>query len=52
MNEVFFGKELIITGEVKYVGEGEDPENNPGFIAWKKALKSVLEKEEGGGKSE
>jgi hypothetical protein len=36
-----FGKEIIIKDDVKYIGPGEDPNNNLGFKAWKKAYKDV-----------
>jgi len=42
----FFGEELIITGEVIYIGEGEDPKDNLGFQLWEKAFKEVYEKHE------
>ncbi len=35
----FYGKEIVITSEVQYIGEGENPKDNPGFILWKEALK-------------
>jgi hypothetical protein len=37
--------ELTITEEVKYVGEGEDPANDPYMIAYKKALESIYQPE-------
>ena len=40
MNE-WFGKELILSTDVKYVGDGEDPATNPVFIAWKQAFESL-----------
>lgn len=41
MNE--FGKTLEITGEVQYVGDGEDPKDNVGFQMWARTLKAVYE---------
>lgn len=40
MNE-YFGKELVITGNVKYIGEGEDPAENIYMKAYARALKEV-----------
>ncbi len=40
MNENF-GKQVIITGDVKYVGEGEDPAENIYMKAYANALKEV-----------
>lgn len=37
----YFGSKLEITGQVQYIGEGEDPKNNIGFQAWAKAFKEV-----------
>lgn len=41
MDDEFFGKSILITGDVKYVGEDEDPATNPGFMAWKKAFEEI-----------
>jgi hypothetical protein len=35
----YFGKKLVITDQVKYVGEGEDPAENIYMKAYAKALK-------------
>ena len=40
-----FGRELIITGDVKYIGEGEDPAENPYMKAYATALKEVYQPE-------
>lgn len=37
----YFGAEVQITGEVQYIGEGEDPKDNVGFQIWAKAFKEV-----------
>lgn len=39
MNE-YFGKTVIITDEVVYVGKGENPEDNFGYQIWKKSLEN------------
>ena len=41
----FFGVELILNGDVKYVGEGEDPSKNPYMIAYANALKKIYQPE-------
>jgi hypothetical protein len=38
-----FGSELILTGDVKYIGEGEDPAENPYMKAYSRALKEVYQ---------
>jgi len=40
-----FGSELILTGNVKYIGEGEDPAENPYMKAYARALKEVYQPE-------
>lgn len=35
---MIYGKHITITGEVKYIGDGENPEDNIVFKAWKKAF--------------
>ena len=40
-----FGRELIINGEVKYIGEGEDPAENPYMKAYATALKEAYQPE-------
>ena len=40
MNE-YFGKQIILTEEVQYIGNGEDPKDNIGFQIWLNALKKV-----------
>lgn len=42
----WFGKKITIDQEVKYVGEGEDPKDNPYMQAYAKALKEVYGKKE------
>jgi len=37
----FYGSKLTIYGAVKYIGEGEDPENDVFFQIWKKALENI-----------
>ncbi len=37
----FYGAKLTITEGVKYIGEGENPANNPYMIAYAKALKEL-----------
>lgn len=39
MCDEFFGKTLVITDEVEYIGEGEDPKDDPAFQIWEKALR-------------
>ena len=41
----FYGSSVVITGQVQYVGEGEDPSTNPWMIAYAKALKQVYQPE-------
>ncbi len=41
----FFGKQLIITENVKYIGDGEDPSENPYMKVYAKALKEVYQPE-------
>lgn len=41
----FYGKKLVISGPVKYVGEGEDPANDPFILAYANALKEVYQPE-------
>ncbi len=38
-----FGRQLILNGDVKYVGEGEDPAENPYMKAYARALKEVYQ---------
>lgn len=38
-----FGSELILTGNVKYIGEGEDPSENPYMKAYARALKEIYQ---------
>lgn len=45
-NNEWFAKEVIISQDVKYVGEGEDPKDNPYMQAYAKALKDVYGKKE------
>lgn len=40
-----FGRELILNGDVKYIGEGEDPAENPIMKAYAKSLKEVYQPE-------
>jgi uncharacterized protein affecting Mg2+/Co2+ transport len=43
----WFGKEITILGDVQYIGEDEDPNDNRYMQAYAKALKEVYgEKEE------
>jgi|GEM_PF-4320173 hypothetical protein len=37
----WFGKEIIITGDVQYIGDGEDPKDNQYMQAYAKALKEI-----------
>ncbi len=39
-----YGKQITITGPVKFIGEGEDPKENLGFQIWEKALIEAVEK--------
>lgn len=41
----WFGKEVIINGNVKYIGEGEDPAENPYMKVYARALKEVYQPE-------
>lgn len=41
----FYGTELTINEDVKYIGEGEDPLDNPYMIAYAKALKDIYQPE-------
>ena len=38
-------KELILTGDVKYVGDGKDPAQDPYMKAYARALKEVYQPE-------
>ena len=40
-----FGSEIIISGDVKYIGEGEDPAENPYMKAYANALKKLYQPE-------
>ncbi len=42
----WFGKEIVITQDVVYVGDGENPKDNPYMQAWAKALKEVYGKKD------
>ena len=42
---ITFGKKLILTNDVIYIGEGEDPRDNLGFQMCVKALKEIHEEE-------
>jgi len=44
MNE-FYGSRMTITGDVKYVGQGEDPATHPGIVAFARVLKEVYHPE-------
>lgn len=37
----YFGSTLEITGDVEYIGEGENPKDNPYFQAWSRAFKEI-----------
>lgn len=37
-----YGKTLIIHGDVKFMGEGQDPKDNVGFQMWENALISTV----------
>ncbi len=37
----YYGKEIIITGEVKFVGDAENPEDDFSFQTWKKAFHEI-----------
>jgi hypothetical protein len=39
--KVGFGKTLILNKDGVYIGDGENPKDNPYFQAWEKALKEV-----------
>lgn len=39
MTDDFFGTHVVVTGQVKYVGEGDDPSTDPSFIIWKNAVR-------------
>jgi hypothetical protein len=39
----FYGTSVTITGNVEYVGEGDDPADNPVMIAYARALKGVYQ---------
>ena len=41
----FYGTKVIISGEVRYIGEDEDPITNPWFIAYVNALKEIYQPE-------
>ncbi len=41
----YFGRKLILNGNVKYIGEGEDPAENPYMKAYAKSLKEVYQPE-------
>ncbi len=41
----YFGKEIILDENVKYIGEGEDPAENPYMKAYVNALKEVYKGE-------
>jgi len=40
-----FGATLIIDGDVKYIGEGEDPADDPLMKSYARALKEVYQPE-------
>jgi hypothetical protein len=45
MTDKFFGTHVVIKEDVKYVGDGEDPKNDPFFVIWQKALEAIHSKE-------
>ena len=36
-----YGKEVILTGNVKYIGEGDDPAEDPAIKMYAQALKTL-----------
>jgi hypothetical protein len=40
-DEKWFGKKLILDQDVIYIGDEENPKDNPYFQAWAKAFKEV-----------
>ena len=41
MNENFFGKEVMIIGDVEYIGDGDNPKDCLYIQAHKKALEDI-----------
>lgn len=39
--KIEFGREVIVSEDVKYIGEEEDPKDNLGFQIWEKYFKEV-----------
>ena len=41
-----YGKKIVVTQEVSYVGEGENPKDNIYFKTWEKILKECMSEQQ------